>query len=348
MNEIVEKDLNVILSKEIEWNKFEDKNILITGANGMLASYIAMTLLYLNKKLKRKCRVYALVRNKEKAKQKFRDFSNDECLIFIEQDICKKIEIDITFDYIFHAASQASSKYYGVDPVGTLNANILGTNNILEMCKDKRIESFLFFSTSEIYGELPDTNFSISEKDSGYIDCTNIRSSYSESKRMGENMCVSWFEQYKVPSKIVRIFHTYGPGLNLDDGRVFSDFIKNIIKKEDIQMKSDGKTKRSFCYISDAIYGFFKIILDGENGEAYNLGNPKTNVSILELAQKLIEIYPEKKLKIKEIKQDKTYLKSPIKMNCPCIEKLRKLKWEPKISIEEGFKRTIESIEKER
>lgn len=344
MNKIIEEDLENILNKKLEWRKFEGKNILITGANGILPSYMVKTLLYLNKSLEKKCKVYALVRNIEKAKNKFKDFLDDNNLIFLEQDVCDKITLDIEFNYVIHAASQASPKYYLIDPVGTLNANIIGTNNILEICKNKKIESFLFFSTSEIYGELSNNNFSIKEDEYGIVDCTNIRSSYSESKRMAETMCVSWFKQYGIPCKIVRIFHTYGPGIELNDGRVFSDFIKNILNNENIEMKSDGKAMRAFCYISDATYGFFKILLEGKNGEAYNLGNPKAEVSIVELAKKLIEIYPEKNLKVIEVEQNNlNYLKSEIKRNCPCIDKIKKIGWNPEIGIKDGFKRTIES-----
>lgn len=344
MNKIIEKDLEEIISSDLNWNNFENKNILITGANGILASYMVMTLLHLNKKFKKKCKVYALVRNIKKAEIKFKNFMFDKNLIFIEQDVCEKISIGDELHYVIHAASQASPKYYLIDPVGTLNANVIGTNNILELCKEKNVLSILFFSTGEVYGEVPENKIPTKEQDFGYIDCTNIRSCYSESKRLGETMCISWFVQYGVPAKIVRPFHTYGPGIELNDGRVFSDFIKNILNNENIEMKSDGKARRVFCYISDATYGFFKILLEGKNGEAYNLGNPEAEVSIVELAKKLAEIYPEKNLKVIEVEQNNpNYLNSEIKRNCPSIDKIKKIGWNPKVGIKDGFKRTIES-----
>ncbi|MGL5057441.1 MAG: NAD-dependent epimerase/dehydratase family protein [Fusobacteriaceae bacterium] len=344
MNKIIKEDLEIIFNQNLDWTRFENKNILITGANGILASYMVMTLLYLNKTINNKCKIYALVRNVEKAKNKFKDYLNDENLIFIEQDVCDPIQISENIHFVIHAASQASPKYYLTDPVGTLNANIIGTNNILKFSKEKKVESVLFFSTSEVYGEILNDTNSIKETDYGYIDCLKIRSCYSESKRMGETMCVSWLKQYNVPSKIVRIFHTYGPGIELNDGRVFSDFIKNIINNENIQMKSDGKAMRAFCYITDATLGFFKILLDGKSGEAYNLGNPNQEVSIYELAKRLIKIYPEKNLKVLKISQDNlNYSKSLVQKNTPCIDKLISLGWSTNISIEEGFKRTIES-----
>ncbi|MGL4986468.1 MAG: NAD-dependent epimerase/dehydratase family protein [Treponemataceae bacterium] len=153
MNKIVEDDLDRIINSNLSWESFEGKSILITGANGILPAYMVMTLLTLNKKFKEKCRVYALVRNIEKAKIKFKNFILDENLIFMEQDICDKISIKDNLHYIIHAASQASPKYYLTDPVGTLNANVIGTNNILELCREKKVLSFLFFSSGEVYGE---------------------------------------------------------------------------------------------------------------------------------------------------------------------------------------------------
>ncbi|MGL4999859.1 MAG: NAD-dependent epimerase/dehydratase family protein [Cetobacterium sp.] len=344
MNKILIEDFEYILNQKLEWGNFSGKNILITGANGILASYMVMSLLYLNKKFSKKCKVFALVRNIEKAKRKFIEFLNDENLILIQQDVCSEILIEDELHYIVHAASQASPKYYLVDPVGTLNANVIGTNNLLKLSYDKKVESFLFFSTGEVYGEVKENQIPTKEIDYGYIDPTNIRACYSESKRMGETMCVSWYSQYKVPAKIVRPFHTYGPGIELDDGRVFSDFINDILNNRNIQMKSDGKAIRAFCYLSDATIAFFNILLNGKNGEAYNVGNPNEEISILELAKTLVNLFPEKKIKvIEKSHENKNYLASNITKNSPSIDKIKKIGWEPKITIKEGFKRTVES-----
>jgi nucleoside-diphosphate-sugar epimerase len=163
---------------------------------------------------------------------------------------------------------------------------------------------------------------------------------------MGENMCVSWFHQYNIPTKIVRPFHTYGPGLSLDDGRVYADFVADIVNNRDIIMKSDGSARRAFCYLTDAVQGFLTILLKGENGQAYNLGNPQGEISILELAVKLVDLFPEKGLKVlrQPIHDNPDYIPSQISRNCPDISKLLALGWQPQTSIEEGFKRTIGSF----
>ena len=257
------------------------------------------------------------------------------------------IQIDEPIDFIVHAASQASPKYYGIDPVGTLNANILGTHNLLNLGLDKKIESFLMFSSGGVYGEIPSEKMPMKETDSGYLNTLNVRSCYFESKRMAENMCVSYAHQYDLNTKIVRVFHTYGPNMDLNDGRAFSDFCKNIIENKDIVLHSDGSARRTFCYVSDAVKAYFLILLNGEKGNAYNVGNQFQETSIKELTETLVHLYPEKKLNVViDIDSNSiTYakMKSPVKRTVPDISKVMKLGWIPSISIAEGFKRTIDA-----
>ena len=186
----------------------------------------------------------------------------------------------------------------------------------------------------------------IKETAYGYLDCTKVRACYGESKRMGENICVSYHAQYGVNSKIVRPFHTYGPGMALDDGRVFADLVANIVRKEDIVLKSDGSAIRPFCYLTDAVLGFLTILIKGENGQAYNMGNPDEEHSILELSNILIDMYKEYGLKIVMTNPDQgnSYLKSPISRNSPNIDKIKQLGWAPKVGVREGFRRTISSF----
>jgi len=205
------------------------------------------------------------------------------------------------------------------------------------------VEKFMYFSSSEVYGAVLNGD-NIDESMYGVIDPTQVRSCYAESKRMGETMCVSFAHQYKVPVSIVRPFHTYGPGLSFDDGRVFADFVANIVKGEDIVMNSDGSAIRSFCYLADATIGFFTVLLKGENSMAYNVGNPGGAVSIKELADLLVNLYPQKKLKaVFKKPESETYLQSYFNRLCPVIEKIKLLGWQPVTTLHEGFKRTIDS-----
>ena len=329
------------------WQDLEGKNVLITGANGFLPAYMVETLLYLNdRKLNKPVNVLGLVRNRAKALKRFSHYEGRKDFELLVQDAAAPVIADRKIDYIVHAASQASPKYFGTDPVGTLLPNVLGTYHLLELARKNAVEGFLFFSSGEVYGEVDERKVPTKEDDYGYLDPTNIRSCYAESKRIGETMCVSWHHQYAVPAKIVRPFHTYGPGMDLQDGRVFADFIADILHTRNIVLKSDGSAIRAFCYLSDAVTGFFTALLKGKNAEAYNVGNDKGEISILGLANLLVELFPSKKLKV--IRDEKVgsdgYLKSKITRNCPDISKMRTLGWEPKYSLREGFERTVRSF----
>ena len=346
-NLIIKNDLIEIYNCNIiDWKKFKDKTILISGANGFLPAYVVKSLLFLNEINKDyNVNVIGLVRNKKKAEVKFIEYLNNKNFILIEQDVCNEINIKEKIDFIIHAASQASPKFYGIDPVGTLKANVVGTINLLELARKNNIESFLYFSSGEVYGILPEDKIPIKEDSYGYVNPCDVRSCYAEGKRMGENICVSYYHQYKIPIKIVRPFHTYGPGMQLDDGRVYADFVKNILQNAPIQLQSDGSAIRAFCYLTDATIGFIKVLLDGINGEAYNVGNPEGEKSILELAKILVNLPLNKNTEIKYLstKNDNNYMKSPINRNSPNIDKMKDLGWNPKINVQEGFTRTIES-----
>lgn len=345
-NSIIREDLESIYQSDINWSKFDNCTVLITGASGFLPAYLVESLLYLNfKRPESNVKVIALVRNLSNAKSRFSEYASNINLSFIQQDVSSPITIAHNVDYIIHAASQASPKYYGTDPVGTLKANVLGTINLMEFALLNKIKSFLYFSSGEVYGEVEIDKIPIEEDSYGYIDPTNVRSCYAESKRMGENICVSYYHQFGVPAKIARPFHTYGPKMKLDDGRVYADFVANILNDQDISMQSDGSAIRAFCYLSDATIGFFKVLLEGSDGEAYNVGNSNEEHSILELAEILVKIYPEKGLKVvRQLKKgDNSYLKSPLKRNSPSINKITELNWKPSIDVAEGFKRTIQS-----
>ncbi len=342
INPILKEDLNFITDSTIGWRKLENCTVLVSGANGFLPHYLIETLFHLNDVKQSNIKILALVRNKEKSDQRFAHRQNRKDIQFLVQDICEPVTYPDKIDYVIHAASQASPLYYSKDPIGTQNANTIGTSNLLKLAKDKNVKSFLFFSSGEVYGVLQEHQIPTKENDYGYMDPLLLRSCYGESKRMGENICVCWWHQYQVPVKIVRPFHTYGPGLDLEDGRVFADFVADVVHNKDIVMKTDGSDVRAFCYIADATIGFFNVLLNGENGEAYNVGSDK-ETSIKELAYILTGLFPEKKLKvvINEKEASKDYVRSSIRKSCADITKVKKLNWQPVYSVEEGFKRMI-------
>lgn len=345
INPIVKDDLDYIISASINWKQLEGKTILISGANGFLPAYLVETILYLNDNVfKTKACVFALVRNKQKAVMRFASYTDRVDLQFIVQDVCQPIIIELHIDYIIHAASLASPKYYKDMPVDVLLPNIIGTYNLLELASSQKVSGFLLFSSGEIYGEIEEQFMPVKENYDGYLDCMQVRSCYAQSKRMAETMCVSWGQQYGVPIKVVRPFHTYGPGMPLADGRVFSDFVANIVKNEDIVLKSDGLSKRAFCYLADATVAFFTVLLHGEVGAAYNVGNKDCEISILELANMLVDLFPDDKLKVVSLQRSDTYLVSKVQRSLPDTQKLESLGWSAKYSLREGFMKTVQSF----
>jgi UDP-glucuronate decarboxylase len=326
----------------IPWVKLKGKAVLITGASGFLAGYLIETLVYFNDTYKMNVRIVLLGRARNNFQQKFTGYIEREDVSFIEQDVCSPINLDFKLDYIIHAASQASPKFYNQDPVGTLSANTIGTQMLLELAKSHKVDGFLYFSSAEVYGDA--TNIPTKEVDYGRLDPLDVRSCYAESKRMGENMCVAWHHQYDVPVKIVRPFHTYGPGMKLDDGRVYADFVACVVKGKDIEIKSNGLARRSFCYIADATAGFWMVLLKGVNAEAYNIGNPEGEISISNLATLIANLDANNvSVKFKHRKSSESYMPSQVSVICPDISKAANLGWVPRTSLEDGFRKTIES-----
>jgi UDP-glucuronate decarboxylase len=338
-------DLDRIVAANLNWAYFKNSTILISGASGFLPSHLVFTFHKLNQEFDLNIKIIALVRNRDKASRKFH-MMKENFIEIIEHDVTLPFSYKGEIHIIIHAASQASPRYYGIDPVGTLSANVLGTDHLLKLAFEKKVKEFLFFSSGEVYGQVPEEMIPTKENQYGYINPAEVRSCYAESKRMGETMCVSWNHQYKVPVKIVRPFHTYGPGMLLDDGRVFSDFVKNIVQNENIIMKSDGSARRAFCYITDAVIGFLTVLTKGENARPYNIGNSDQEVSVGELAAILVDLFKEKKLSVirQSIKEDLNYMKSPISRNCPDTEAALALGWKPEVTIQVGFKQTVQSF----
>lgn len=343
---IIEEDLQRIVSCSLPWERFFGKTVLISGANGFVPAYMLEMLLYLNETANAGLRVVALVRNREKATRRFGHLADRQDLTIVVQDVREAYAGPASIDFVIHAASQASPKYFGVDPVGTFEANVIGTQRMLELAHKAGSEGFLFFSSGEVYGQPADPSVLVKEADYGYLDPLNVRSCYAEGKRAGEALCACWHAQFGVPARIIRLSHTYGPGMELDDGRVFADFVANIVAGRNIELKSDGSARRPFCYLADATIAFFMILLLGRNGEAYNVGSEQ-QCSILELAETLCRLFPEKNCRVirQERKPGDQYLPSPVQGFQFDLSKINALGWRATTSVKEGFMRTIRSYE---
>jgi UDP-glucuronate decarboxylase len=338
------EDTRRTLSADLPWERLAGKTVIVTGAAGMMAGYLVETCLAANGRLSAPCTVVGTVRNLDAARERFAHHRDNPLLRLMAHDVTRPLEIEGPADFIFHAASQASARYFATDPVGTLLANTLGTQHMLDLARRKASEGLLFFSSGEVYGP-PLKPGPRTEDDYGPLDPASVRSCYGESKRLAETMCVAWSHQYGVPTFIVRISHTYGPGLRLDDGRVFCDFVADIVNRRDIVIKGDGLARRPFLYLADATEGY--LLFKGRTAVPYNLANEDAQASIRELADILVGAFPERHLKVIMASERQLPVPSdrPVNQAWPDTSRLRALGWTPRTGIAEGFRRTVLSVE---
>ncbi|HMP74709.1 MAG TPA: NAD-dependent epimerase/dehydratase family protein [Kiritimatiellia bacterium] len=344
---VIEEDMGRVLASPVPWEALRDARVLVSGAYGFVVAYVVEAILYANERLGLNAKVTGLVRNPEKAWRRFPAYRGRPDLKFLFQDVCAPIPEHIAADFVIHGASWASPKYYGSQPVGSLMPNVMGTFQLLELARRCRSRGFLFFSSAEMYGKVPPDLIPTPETFAGLVQPTEVRSCYAESKRMGETMCVAWHKEHGVPSTMARIFHTYGPGMALDDGRVFADFTRDILEGRNIRMMSDGAHRRTFCYLSDASAALLMILLKGAPATAYNMGNDDAEVSIAELAEIMVGLFPERGLRVERVGDTHPtgYLRTAVDRACPDTRRLRGLGWTPHIGVAEGFRRTVLSYE---
>ncbi|MDM8217881.1 NAD-dependent epimerase/dehydratase family protein [Parasutterella secunda] len=343
-NQILIEDLKEV-TQGFSSSYFENKTILIAGANGMLATYLAFFFLNLVITGKVKLRLLLLSKNRDSLKSKFSNLAIPKgALSLIAQDVSDPLQINEKLDFIFHFAGNASPFWINSDPVGIMKANILGTINLLELAK-KNEAKFIYASTREVYGKvLGETE--ISEKTTGSLDCLSNRSCYPESKRASESLCLSYGLQYGVDFNVIRISHVYGPGMKLGDGRIMSDLINSVVTRKGIVLKSQGTAIRSFCYISDAISAILRISIYGNSGEAYNLSNETEEISVIDLANLMMKIFPDRVSSVKfnfDTNTKQLYCDySRVRLN---VDKLYKLGWYPKVKLNNGIMRTVSSFD---
>lgn len=347
MNSIIQQDLDQILQASIPWENLAGATVLITGATSMLGSYMVYTLAQLQrKKPQYKIQLVLGIRSPEKARRLFGPILDRPDIHLWVADMGGLFQYDGRVDYIVHAASLASSHLFLTNPVEVALPNVIGTWQLLEIAKREKVRGFLFFSSGAVYGKLENLT-EVCEYHDGHLLPMDVRSCYGESKRMGENLCACYGAQYGIPAFSVRIPHTYGPTMDLNDSRVFCEFVKNVVDDENIIMKSDGSARRPFCYLSDATIAFFLLLLKGQAGVAYNMCNNDGNISILELAHLLCELFPEKKLTvIKQARSTSDTYSEDKTAGCTLVNcnQLHGLGWYPKVGLKEGFKRTVISF----
>jgi nucleoside-diphosphate-sugar epimerase/SAM-dependent methyltransferase len=345
-NKIVEEDIeNIVGDLGDLARQFNGKTVLITGGAGFLGKYLVNTLIHLNNNLLEiPCKIIVL----DNFITGFKDaFEEHEHLKVLERDISKPLEVKDNIDYIMHAASIASPMFYNKYRLETIDVGFIGTKNILELAREKNVRSFLFFSTSEVYGN-PDPKFiPTSETYFGNVSCIGPRAAYDEPKRIGETLCVTYADIYNLPIKIVRPFNVFGPGMRLDDGRGAINFVVSALKNEKIPVYGDGKNTRSWTYISDATTGFFKILLSDHNREAFNVGNDEQEIEMGHFAQLVVGLVKDGKAKVHNVEgPNETYTKADPNRRCPDLTKIRTMiGYTPRVNLVNGLKRFIVWVE---
>ena len=273
--------------RSVPWDKLSNKTILVTGATGLIGSALIDILLYAEKKMCLNTNIIALVRNMDKAEKCFSEQLKDNAPIdFIVGTVEKLPAIEKNVDYIVHGASQTSSKAFVEKPAETILTALNGTVNLLELARLKKTEGFVYLSSMEVYGTQR-KGTKITENTSCMLSPLNLRSSYPVSKQQCEALCCAYCAEYGVPAKIIRLTQTFGPGVQMDDGRVFAEFARCIKNHRDIVLKTKGETERSYLYIADAVTAILTVLLKGKNGTAYNAADEKTYCSISEMAEEV-------------------------------------------------------------
>lgn len=352
---VEQNDLDMICNAlHAEFSRAAGKTIVITGAAGFLGFYLSKALHHWNTGQAETAQINvvltdAFLRGKPHWIEELADSSK---ITVLTKNVIDPVGDELTkADYIIHAASIASPIYYREHPIETMDANVTGLRNILDFALTRSLnknplQGILYFSTSEIYGDPDPQNIPTSETYRGNVSCTGPRACYDESKRYGETLCVNFAQQYKVPVTIARPFNNYGPGLKITDKRAPPDFANDILNERDIVLLSDGSPTRTYCYIADAIVGYYKVLFNGTPGESYNIGNDAPELSIRDFADLNVEqaktLFDYKGGVKFARSEDEHYLTDNPHRRCPNISKARaQLNFEPSVSLEDGIRNSL-------
>lgn len=341
-NSLYMEDIDFVAGMDLTWEKLRGGNILLSGATGLIGSFLIDVIMEKNIREDMNCTIYAMGRDKEKARIRFGKFENDPHLIFFPCDVkLPLVYNDIgKVDYVVHLASNTHPMQYATDPIGTITTNVIGTQNMLDFAVEHQATRFVFASSNEIYGENRGDVELFKEDYCGYIDSNTLRAGYPESKRCGEALCQAYKSQKQLDVVIPRLTRSYGPTMLMSDTKAISQFIKKGINKEDIVLKSVGTQYYSFTYAADVVSGLLFVMLKGESGKAYNIADEKSDVMLRDLASIIAKIAETKV--IYEI-PDPTEASGYSKATKARLDggELRKIGWSAKYNIEDGVERTI-------
>ncbi len=339
-------DVKYVAELPLPWEKLNGKSLLITGATGLIGSFLIDVLMYRNQQFAINCRIIAVGRNAARAAERFKHYENDKNLLFLSHDI------KVTFteeemaqaDYLLHLASNTHPVQYATDPIGTITTNVIGLLNILELAASCSSTRVLFASSNEIYGENRGDQEFFDEDYCGYINSNTLRAGYPESKRCGEALCQAYIAQKGLDIVIARLTRSYGPTMLSSDTKAINQFLKRGIEGEDIILKSAGNQYYSYTYMADAVSGLLTVLLCGEKGQAYNIADEASDIKLKDLAQIIADASGTKVIfELPDAVEAAGYSKATkARLNG---QKIKSLGWKSRYTIEEGIKRTLSILE---
>lgn len=336
------EDLILAAEDSVGIERLRGKNILITGAAGMIGSFLVDLLLQYNRTVGAGIRIYASGRNKERLTQRFSAVKTED-ISYVEWDIRNEISFDFPVDYIIHAAGNAHPAAFNGDPAGTIAGNVKGTYALLEYGRTHGVSRLLYVSSGEVYGQSDITLEELEEEYCGYLDLMSPRSSYPASKRVCETLCASYSVQYGLDILIVRPCHTYGPSPTLEDNRANVQFVNRALEGKDILLKSEGKQLRSYCYVADCASAILSVLVNGKSGEAYNIANPIARTTIAGLAQIVAEATGRKVVFSTPSEEERRDL-SPIAKQVLSSKKIEELGWKGRYCVEKGVSHVLDIL----
>lgn len=348
-NSVVKQDIAYIVQEKcVEWEKFAGKRIAVTGATGLLGRLTVLALLEAEKKYHLGLKVLAFVRNTEKAMSIFEEDICDT-LEFVKHEITSPVPESVQADYLIHGASVTASKLMVEQPVETIMTTVNGTCSMLEFARRCHMEGMVYLSSMEVYGVVDASVKEVFENDLGYINPINIRSSYSEGKRLAECLCASYAEEYGVKVRMARLAQTFGAGIDKSENRVFAQFAKSVLRGSDIVLHTKGDKANCYCYTSDAVTALLVLLTKGECGQAYNVANMDTFCSIKEMAEIFASVKASCPSKVViDIPEDVAkYGYAPSSIMRLNSQKMMNLQWNPKMSMKDMAIRLMRSMEED-
>lgn len=349
MNKVLLQDLIAIAESNLPFNEYKKRTFLVTGATGLIGSLLVKALLFCNERHDLGLNVVALVRNKQKAEEILGKEDEYPELHYLVCDLEKDdIKTDQKIDYIIHAAAITNSKIMVTLPVDTIRASVSGTDKVLNLALENNIHGMVYISSMEVYGSISSSELT-TEENLGFIDLANVRSCYPESKRLCECLCTAYTVQHRLNIKSARLAQTFGAGILPSENRVFAQFAKSAMRGEDIVLHTEGKSEGNYVYTRDAIIGILLLLTNGEAGEAYNIVNEQSHLTIAQMAKLVSEYFGEGKSKvIFDIPENAlNYGYAPdVKLHLSA-EKMKCLGWIPEVGMVESYERMISYMKEE-